>query len=256
MKDYIDTALDAGLMSMEAYYELEDAAPKELLEETEHGAVYISEPVNITSPDICIHEAGHAIIGYLQGRKVKHVYAGPFEDTQWDAYHKEYYTQDLAGQVAYEGDDILEPAGDDGTAVAARIKKRMLGMMGGGAAQALFEGGEPARHLCPSDESAMYGNWLLEYCNLIGAFENPPFDMPDAPSEEQEERWWEWTEEITNEVETKLWAEVKDMLLNHWHLVEGLAAVLYADPYLDGPQVYEILDRIRARRAALDSAGA
>jgi hypothetical protein len=39
----------------------------------------------------------------------------------------------------------------------------------------------------------------------------------------------------------------------HWHLVEGLAAVLMCQPWLTGPEVYEVFDRIRARRAALDS---
>jgi hypothetical protein len=231
MTDYIDRCLDEGLKARDEYYEV--------IETTENGGTI---SVSDGDPEVCVHEAGHAVMGYLQGRRIKHDYAGPFHDAVWG---------DLAGQVGYEDGDHPYPKTGDEADEAQWMKESIMSTMAAGFAQCHFDGGNnPARYLSLSDESAIYGNWLLEYCNLIGAFENPPFDMPDAPSEEQEERWWEWTEEVTNEVEAKLWAEVKNMLLDYWHLVEGLAAVLYADPYLDGPEVYEVFDRIQARHAA------
>jgi hypothetical protein len=240
MSDYIDRCLDEGLKPIDEYYEV--------IETTEDGCtIAISE----CDPEVCVHEAGHAVVGYLQGRRLKHVYAAPFDEEVWNAFHKEYFTQHLAGQVAYEDDDHPYPLDGDDAAQAQWLKDEMLSMMGAGVAVCHFiGGGEPAKALSDTDQSAIYGNWLLEYCNLIGAFENPPFDMPDEPTEAQEEQWLEWIEAQEDAVEAGLWAEVEHILLTHWHLVEGLAAVLTANPYLDGPEVYEVFDRIKARRAA------
>jgi hypothetical protein len=234
MSDYIDRCLDEGLPSISEYFDLIDAGDDDFA----------------SDPEVCIHEAGHAVVGYLQGRRIKHIYTAPFDEEVWDAFHKEYFTQHLGGQVAYEDDDHPYPIDGDDAAQAQWLKDEMLSVMGAGVAVCRFNGGgEPAGALGDTGQSAIYGNWLLEYCNCAGTFAECPFDMPEEPTDAQEEQWWEWSQAQTDAVEASLWAEVEHLLLAHWHLVEGLAAVLVRNPYLDGPEVYEVFERIEARRA-------
>jgi hypothetical protein len=236
MSDYIDRCLGEGLLSPCKYFDL-----------TEVGTDDFE-----SDPETCFHEAGHAVVGYLQDRRIKHVYAAPFDEIAWDAFHEEYFIQQLGGQVAYEDDDDRPfPSDGDDAAKARWLKDEMLSTMGAGVAMCHFNGGgEPANNLSCTDQAAVYGNWLLEYCNLAGAFAECPFDMPEEPTEAQEEQWWEWTYAQMDRVEATLWAEVEQMLLTHWHLVEGLAAALAVNPFLDGTEVREIFERIEARRAA------
>ena len=236
MTDCIDHCLGEGLLSPSKYFDL-----------TEVGADDF-----VSDPETCVHEAGHAVVGYLQGRRIKHVYAAPFDEIAWDAFHEEYFTQHLDGQVAYEEDDDRPlPSDGDDAARARWLKDEMLSTMGAGVAVCHFKGGgEPAEELSYSDQSSIYGNRMLDYCCYVGAFADCPFEMPDEPTEAQEEQWWEWSEAQMDAVEATLWAEVEQMLLAHWHLVEDLAAALSANPYLDGPKVYEVFERIEARRAA------
>jgi len=240
MTDYIDRCLDEGLKARRENYEV--------IETTENGCTIAASGCD---PEVCIHEAGHAVVGYLQGRRIKHVYAAPFDEEVWDAFHKEYFTQHLGGQVAYEDDDHPYPTDGDDAVQAQWLKDEMLSMMGAGVAVCRFNGGgEPANELSDTDQSAIYGNWLLDYCCYAETFADCPFDIPDEPTEAQEELWWEWTEEREHEAENALWAEVEQMIGENWYLVEGLAAVLFVNPFLDGPEVYEVFDRIQARHAA------
>jgi P4 family phage/plasmid primase-like protien len=176
----------------------------------------------------------------------------PFDEIAWDAFHKEYFIQQLSGQVAYGDDDERPfPSEGDDAAMARWLKDEMLSTMGAGVAVCHFKGGgEPAEELSYTDQRWIYGDTLLDYCCYAGAFADRPFDMPDEPTEAQEEQWWEWTYERMDTVEATLWDEVEQMLLTNWHLVEGLAAALGANPFLDGTYVHELFERIEARRAA------
>ena len=201
MNNRIDRCLGESLLSPSKYFDL-----------TEVGLDYFS-----IDPETRFHEAGHAVVGYLQGRRIKHVYAAPFDEIAWDAFHKEYFTQHLEGQVAYEDDDDRPfPSDGDDAAKARWLKDEMLSTMGAGVAVCRFKGeGEPAEELSYTDQRWIYGDTLLDYCFYAGAFADRPFDMPDEPTESEEERWWEWTYERMDVVEAGLWAEVEQMMLSH-----------------------------------------
>jgi hypothetical protein len=89
MTDCMDRCLGEGVLNPSKYFDL-----------TEVGSDHFA-----SDSKTCFHEAGHAVVGYLQGRRIKHVYAAPFDEIEWSAVHEQYFTQDLAGQVAYEADD-------------------------------------------------------------------------------------------------------------------------------------------------------
>jgi hypothetical protein len=223
MNDYIDLCLNEGMKGPDEYYEV--------IETTETGwTVYVSD----CDPETCVHEAGHAVADYVLGRPIESVRSLP--EDEFD---------DCSGKVTLSEEP--EPTND--AEWLANYWRRMVTHMAGGYAQHLYSGVEPTDGMGFGDREVVYGNLISMYMNIVG-YQQPPFEIPDEPGEPWDERTMEWFYEQDAALERKLWAEVERILKENWDLVESLAAVLTANPFLEGAEVYEVFERIEARRAA------
>jgi hypothetical protein len=238
MTDYIDRCLDEGLMPLSEYFDLIEAGDDDFASE----------------PEVCVHEAGHAVMAYVVGRPIEYVSACEWDE---DAIVGETpdrgitYMGSPGGVVRYTDEPVLT-----GPELAARLYRDVVTAASGPLAQHIYTG-EAIEHIMDpanddpnrsSDWHLINNDWICRYGDIM--FAEPPFKMPEEWSDDDYERFYEWQGKQLAEVERKLWVDAERILQENWDLVSGLAAVLMSNPWLDGPQVYDIFERIQARRTS------
>jgi hypothetical protein len=231
---FVERCLDEGLLSEDEY----------------------EDPINdghyFGYAPTCVHEAGHAVVAYVLGRPIESVSAEEWGDDGIEtADGAILYIGFPGGLTRYADEPELA-----GTEFAARLYRDAVTAASGPLAHHMYTGEAIERIMDPanadpnhsSDWHLINNDWTCTYADIM--FAEPPFEMPQECSDDDFERFLEWQGELMAEVERKLWVDAKRILRANWDLVEGLAAVLIHNSYLDGPEVYEVFDRIQARRAA------
>jgi hypothetical protein len=233
MNDYIDHCLDEGLPTLSEYF----------------GLIEAGEDDFASDPELCVHEAGHAVVAYVVRRPIEYVSAEEWDEDAGipNRYGGITYFGTPGGVISY-AEVFDRPLTELET--AARMYREMMTALAGGYAAHRYTGCASETEMSKGDRDC-FASAFYSFCHLNREVVKPPFAIPMDPSDwarKAFERWCEANKPDTNQRD--LWSEVAHIIDGHWHLVEGLAAVLMRQPWLTGQEIYEVFERIEARRAA------
>jgi hypothetical protein len=197
----------------------------------------------------CVHEAGHAVAAYVLGRPIESVSAEEWdEDSVFETADGATVYMGFPGGLIRYAEVFDQPLTEEQT--EARMYREIITAMAGGYATHRYTGGKPDKAMSDSDRECFISAYHT-FCMLNGEVVKPAFELPTESTDWHSLHFRRWCEEKKPPTSQRnLWSEVAHIIDERWYLVEGLAAVLMSCLWLDGPDVYDIFERIEARRAA------